>query len=151
MIEIPQVPADIGSPLEGYMRAMMAELMASMARSLRDDKLSLPELAALQLLDLRGSMRIGDLGAELLLDLPAASRLTNGLVQRGLVERREDAADRRAKTVSLSVAGKGLIERIVRQRIAEATKAMLNVDGPMSERFLEFYAQIGAEGLDRAK
>src|SRR5690606_34930272 len=94
MIEVPQVPADIGSPLEGYMRAMMTELMAAMARALRDDKLSLPELAALQLLDMRGAMRIGDLGQELALDLPAASRLASGLVERRLVERREDAADR---------------------------------------------------------
>lgn len=151
MIEIPQQTADLGSPLERYMRTMVTQLLASMARALRDEGLSLPELAALHLLEMQGSMRIGDLGAALLLPMPAASRLVDGLVRRQFVERHEDPVDRRAKAVTLSPQGLALIEALSRQRIDEATREMVNVEGEMSEKFLEFYAQIGAQGLDRTK
>lgn len=149
MIDIPQVPADLGSPLERYMRLMVTQLLVSMARVLRDDGVSLPELAALHLLDQHETMRVGDLGSALLLPMPAASRLVDALVRRGLAEREEDPTDRRAKAVRLSAEGRSLIERLTRQRIDEATQQMVGVEGEMSEKFLEFYAQIGAAGLDR--
>ncbi len=141
--------ATIDSPLEGYMRRMFAELMASMARALRDDNMSLAELAALHLCDIRGAMTIGALGAELDLPLPAASRLISGLVKRGLVDRVERAEDRRAKKVTLTEAGRAFIERIAAKRIAEATSAMMQVSGDVSERFLDLYAQMGVDGLTK--
>lgn len=145
----PEPIATADSPLEAYMRRMFAELMASMARALRDDRMSLAELASLHLCDIRGAMKISDLGAELDLPLPATSRLISGLVKRGLVDRIESAADRRAKMVTLTPEGRGFVERIAAKRIAEATSAMMQVSGDVSDRFLDFYARMGADGLTK--
>jgi DNA-binding MarR family transcriptional regulator len=147
MIARPQIPTELGSPLELYMRLMFTELIAAMTRTLRDDELSLAELTALHLCDVRGPIKIGDLGTELLLTMPAASRLVTALVERGLVERRESKTDRRAKTITLSAKGKTLIERISRDRVAEATRSLLAAEGGVSDRFVAFYAGLVEEGL----
>jgi DNA-binding MarR family transcriptional regulator len=144
------IESDLHSPLEDYMRAMFTHLMTSMARSLRDQDLSLPQLAALHLVDLRKAMRVGDLGAELLLSMPAASRLASEMVDRGLMERREDVADRRAKVITLSPAGRELIEAISRQRVDEANAAMVSIQGIVSERFRTMFTDLDADGLTRA-
>ena len=53
---------------------------------------------------------------------PAASRVVSDMVDRGLLERREDPSDRRAKTVSLTPTGRTLIDAISKRRIDEAGK-----------------------------
>jgi DNA-binding MarR family transcriptional regulator len=152
MIDKPQlnIDSDLHSPVEDYMRAMFTHLMASMARNLRDQNLSLSQVAALHLLDLNKAMRVGDLGSELQLSMPAASRLANEMVVRGLMERREDENDRRAKIITLSPAGRELIEVISRQRVDEANEAMVAIQGIVSERFRKVFAEMNADGLTRA-
>src|SRR5258708_6209826 len=49
-----------------------------------------------------GERSVGELARELDLSLPAASKLTRDLEDHGLVERREDPADRRRTVVALS-------------------------------------------------
>jgi DNA-binding MarR family transcriptional regulator len=57
--------------------------------------------------------------AELLgLSLPGASRAVDGLVERGLLHRREDTADRRMKRVSCTAAGRHALERLGEARLA---------------------------------
>jgi DNA-binding MarR family transcriptional regulator len=50
--------------------------------------------------------------------LPAASRVVDDLVRRGLVERHEDATDRRMKRVSLTDAGRAIIRQIGAARLS---------------------------------
>ena len=57
--------------------------------------LTLGQLTALFVLYRRGAMAIGELGAVLGLGKPASTVLVNALVGRHLVERQEDARDRR--------------------------------------------------------
>jgi DNA-binding MarR family transcriptional regulator len=57
--------------------------------------------------------------AELLgLSLPGASRAVDGLVERGLLQRREDTADRRMKRLSISAAGRHALARLDEARLA---------------------------------
>lgn len=140
---------DLGSPLELYMRSMVTQMLVSMARTLRDDALTLPQLAALHLVEVGGSMRIGEIAEQLLLPMPAASRVVSDMVDRGLFERREDPTDRRAKAVSLSPAGRDLIDAISKRRINEATHAMAALQGGVSGRFMEFLEEMIDTGMTR--
>ena len=57
---------------------------------------------------------------DLVLSLPAASRIVDGLHQRGYVERREDEQDRRMKRVGITPAGRAAMARINATRLAAA-------------------------------
>ncbi len=57
-------------------------------------------------------LTVGGLAAQLTVTLPAASHLIDRLVQIGLVERCEDAQDRRRTLVRLTGAGAGLVGRL---------------------------------------
>jgi DNA-binding MarR family transcriptional regulator len=51
------------------------------------------------------------------ISLPAASRALDDLVRRGLVERREDPADRRMKRLALTEVGRATIRRLNASRL----------------------------------
>jgi MarR family transcriptional regulator for hemolysin len=57
-------------------------------------------------------MRQKDLAASLGLDGSSVVRLLDALEQAGLVERREEAKDRRAKTLHLTAAGRATVGRV---------------------------------------
>jgi DNA-binding MarR family transcriptional regulator len=58
-------------------------------------------------------------GAELVhVSLPAASRMVDDLVRRGLVERHEDVEDRRMKRVSITRDGRAVIDRLNAARLS---------------------------------
>lgn len=61
-----------------------------------------------------GPVRLGSLRDGVLLSQPALSRLVDRLVERGLVSRQDDAADRRAVGLELTEAGRELQRRIGR-------------------------------------
>ncbi|MDQ6836222.1 MAG: MarR family transcriptional regulator [Actinomycetota bacterium] len=52
------------------------------------------------------------------LSLPAASRTVEDLVRRGLIQRHEDAEDRRMKRVALTAAGSSVIRRLNAARLS---------------------------------
>lgn len=143
------IDADLHSPVEDYMRTMFTQILTSMARNLRNENMSLAQLAALHFIDQHNQIRIGELCEELDLPQPAASRLISEMVDRGLLERREDAEDRRAKVITLSAAGRQLIEAISRQRVDEANEAMVRIEGAVSERYRTLFKDFDAEGLTR--
>jgi DNA-binding MarR family transcriptional regulator len=58
-----------------------------------------------------------DLAGCVAMSLPNASRTIDGLVQRGLVERREDEEDRRIKRVRITDLGREVVERIDTARL----------------------------------
>jgi DNA-binding MarR family transcriptional regulator len=129
------------------MRSLFTQVIMSMARNLRHENLSLQQLAALHFIDMRGEIRVGEICDQLLIPQPAASRLISDMVDRGLLQRRDDGADRRAKVISLSARGRELIETISRQRVDEANEAMLTITGPVSERFVEMFGDLKSQGF----
>lgn len=145
----PEVEFD--SPVEQYERVMFTQIMLSMARSLRDDNLSLAQVAALHWLGLRPECRVGDIAEALGMQLPGASKVVGDLVERGLCVRREDPTDRRAKVVSISDDGRKLIEAISNRRRHEAPFAMKGLDGEVSESFNRLFTTLYEAGLTKAR
>jgi DNA-binding MarR family transcriptional regulator len=58
----------------------------------------------------RGPRTLKELADDMGTDAPAATVLINALEQRGLVKRAQDPSDRRAKQVSLTAAGRRMLE-----------------------------------------
>jgi DNA-binding MarR family transcriptional regulator len=69
-------------------------------------------------------LRISELGDDVLLSQPGLSRLVSRLEARGLVERIDDASDRRACRIRLTVAGAELQRRVGRAHAREIIEAM---------------------------
>jgi DNA-binding MarR family transcriptional regulator len=122
--------------LDGFMRAMFTQLIATLARSLRLEDLRLSEIAALQLLERDKSLTIGDLARLLEVPMPAASRIATHLVDKGLVLRQENPQDRRVKVLTLSEQGFGLIARTGRERVDAAVALVASMPVPTAQTIM---------------
>jgi DNA-binding MarR family transcriptional regulator len=71
-----------------------------------------------------GPVRITDLHRRVLLSQPALSRMVDRLVERGLVERCEDAGDRRVVRLALTDAGRACQREVGRAHARDVTAAM---------------------------
>jgi DNA-binding MarR family transcriptional regulator len=94
----------------------MHRSMADFRRFMGETSLSFPQINVLMRLYHRGHCGVSDIGTQLGVTNAAASQVIQRLVQMGLVERREDPDDRRAKRLSLTPEGRALIERGIAAR-----------------------------------
>ena len=104
-------PAPASFSLEAFTRRMFTRIITGLSRSLREEELSVAQVATLYLLDEYGSRRMSDVAADLARPAPATSRMIDDLVGRKLVRRVEDPSDRRAKLLSLTAQGQSFIVR----------------------------------------
>jgi DNA-binding MarR family transcriptional regulator len=100
----------VGTPIERASRWMFARIITGVARALRDEDLSIAQLAAIHLVDQAGELGQSQLADALALSPSAASRLVDGLVQRNLLERREAAHDRRVRVLTVGAHGAELLD-----------------------------------------
>lgn len=113
--------------LERRFSAAGEQLTARM-RALRDPvawpdlELTMPQLRALGVLS-GGERRMSELAGTLGTSLQATTSLIDRLVDKGLVERRHDTADRRVVRCRLAPAGEAEVERVF--RIGQARLALL--------------------------
>ena len=98
---------DIHRQFETFMQRSLRGIMGSM----KQDGLSMPQIYTLMYLYHEGEMRISDIGMLMDVGKAAASQLVERLVQQDLVERVEDASDRRAKRIRLLPKSLRLIEK----------------------------------------
>src|SRR5687767_4504545 len=85
-------------------------------KSLADLGLTFPQIGALHILMFEGAMAVSALTDKLELSVSATSHLVQRLVEAGLVKRAEHETDRRQKLVSLSDAGKKVVEDMMKAR-----------------------------------
>jgi DNA-binding MarR family transcriptional regulator len=91
--------------------------------------LSFTQLKALLTLEAEGEERSVKALADLLgLSLPAMSRAVDGLFERGLVDRREDPADRRVRQVRLTDAGHEVPRALNEARLSALQELMSSLD-----------------------
>jgi len=92
--------------------------------------LTITQLKGLMVLRWRGSQSVGELAAALGASEPSASQLVDRLVQRDLVRRDTDAADRRRTLVSITEEGERLLAglRSSRDQMVEEWLAKLGED-----------------------
>lgn len=100
-------------------RALWRDLVIGFAAQLGELNLGFTQLAALYALADSGTMTVSDMADTLDRSPSAVSRLVDSLVARGLVERRQDAEDRRLRTLALTVRGKAVLGRVDRGRAEE--------------------------------
>jgi MarR family transcriptional regulator for hemolysin len=98
---------DIHQHFEIFMQRSLRGIMGSM----KQDGLSMPQIYTLMYLYHEGEVRISDIGVLMDVGKAAASQLVDRLVQQDLVERVEDASDRRAKKIRLLPRSLALIEK----------------------------------------
>ncbi|MDB4888057.1 MAG: transcriptional regulator, MarR family [Gemmatimonadetes bacterium] len=67
----------------------------------------------------KGALPVNVLGRKLLLTSGSITTAVDRLVERGLVERHEDATDRRVRQVALTEAGRALIEPLYARHAAD--------------------------------
>jgi DNA-binding MarR family transcriptional regulator len=89
-------------------------------------------------------------GDSLGLSLPAISRAVDGLVQRDLVTRVEDAADRRAKLISATDDGRELLDRLVRLRAASIVDLAASLDAAEREALSSALSPVVERALSRS-
>lgn len=126
------------APSEAHLHAEIGRLIARLGRlwrresdqALSDHGLSYATAIPLLVLSRQGeNVRQGVLADELGIEGPSLVRLIDLLQAEGLVERREDPTDRRAKTLHLTKAGEAKVEQI--NRVLRRVRASLLKDiGP---------------------
>lgn len=137
--------------IETFMRAMFTSLIVGLSRSLKDQQLSIAELAALHLIDKHGTLRVGDIAKLLDIAVVAASRAVSTLVDQGLVVRAEDPDDRRSRTLTLSDAGRDLIDATSAERVDMAIATAAELPGPVMERIAALLTSLRHEAEEEPR
>lgn len=116
-----QHPEEPGDELVDAVMTTSRTLLAVVVRSLAavDEDVTLPQYRALVVLGQRGRMRPAELAAALAVTPPTCTRMCGRLEAKGLAVRERPADDRRAVAVSLSAAGRELVDDVSRRRRAE--------------------------------
>jgi DNA-binding MarR family transcriptional regulator len=94
------------------LRVVMQALHAASSRQWLELELTMTQLKTLFTLSCAQPVTVSELAEWLGISAPTASYLVDRLVQAGLVDRREDPADRRRTLVQLTAAGEGLARRL---------------------------------------
>ncbi|MGP3964776.1 MarR family winged helix-turn-helix transcriptional regulator [Nonomuraea sp. 3N208] len=97
--------------------SMQRDLLPSLTRMYEGDDLRILDRAVLQVLDRDSAPTVKELAALIGRSVSWTSRLVDSLVRRGLVERHEDATDRRARRVRQSKKGAALLRRSLEVRV----------------------------------
>jgi DNA-binding MarR family transcriptional regulator len=107
--------------------AALRRLVAQRPDAWLDLELTLPQLRALFAVRGSGGLAVSALAAAMGMRLAAASALANRLVRDGLLDRAEDAADRRRTLLSLTPAAERLLADVdgrAAQRVAGLVRRM---------------------------
>jgi DNA-binding MarR family transcriptional regulator len=108
----------VASSLLDLWRQILSGSTRELYRLLAEAELSMTQLKMLHvLMEREREASVKEIAEELSMSLPNASRTIDGLLQRGLVERREDEHDRRVKRVGPTPAARELIDRVDTARL----------------------------------
>src|SRR6266568_7404039 len=99
-----------------FRRTMVREFVLGIITTFGDFDFSLPQMATLLLLDEEGELTIKQIAELVGRSISATSRLLDQLVERGMVSRREDERDRRAKRIAITEKGRMLIATLEQRR-----------------------------------
>lgn len=133
-----------------FRRATISGSLFNMLHSFDLAEFSMPQVFTLLLLDEHGERPIKEIAEQIGRSISTTSRLLDQLVEKGLISRREDAADRRSKRVAITRNGRELIATIEQQR-AIVQMTLLDHLTP-DERAIVIHAmELLAEASSRGK
>jgi MarR family transcriptional regulator for hemolysin len=140
--------------MTAFLIEMSGHMVISLAQNLRHESMSLAEFATISLLMPGKPLRINEVAEALGHPLPAASRIVSSLVDRGLVERREDPDDRRAKALTLTSAGQAMLDGLalsLTERVEASLEGMAgSVTEAMRPVFATFRQGAGTKPLEQS-
>jgi DNA-binding MarR family transcriptional regulator len=116
--------------LRQWMDVFMTRSHHHLIRYLKTADLSMAQFGTLMRLRHDEHCGVGDIAEQMSISNAAASQLVDKLVQHGLVERAEDADDRRMKRLSLTPKGNRVLERSHDARLAWTQNLALYLDPP---------------------
>ena len=126
MDERERLAATFGDMRRAMIPAFLLDLLGAVeGDSAGGAELSMTQLATLYMLDAGEPVPLGALAERVGRSLSATSRLVDGLVRRGLVERQEHPTDRRVRRVALDKDGAALLRRLESTR-ADAQLEIMN-------------------------
>lgn len=99
-----------GEVLDSFMELMFKLMMEHHQKQTAELDLTLPQAQALKILR-RGPLCTGELAMKLKISAPAVTQLTDRMVRKQLIERRQMDGDRRSVQVVLTVRGKRVVDR----------------------------------------
>jgi DNA-binding MarR family transcriptional regulator len=113
----PSVEA-LAAELHGLWRRLLRGSTKGLYALLSELDLSMTQMKTLHtLVEADREISVKELAEEMSMSLPNASRTVDNLLQRGLLERREDEHDRRIKRVGVTAEGRDVIQRIDSARL----------------------------------
>lgn len=109
--------AELAAQMLALWRAVMTTSSVGAYAIFEELDLTLTQVKALCALS-EAELTVKELAERLGLSLPGTSRAVDALVERALLDRREDSADRRMKRLSATAAGRRALERVHEARLA---------------------------------
>jgi DNA-binding MarR family transcriptional regulator len=106
----------LSQALREWAEIFMPRSMRDFFHFLKETGLTITQLNTLMRLHYGGSCGISEVGDHLGITNAATSQMVQRLVEQGLLERTEDAHDRRVKQLALTASGRALIEQAIEAR-----------------------------------
>ena len=137
---------DTTAQLSELLGMFMIEILrcdtADMLRLLKREDLSMPRIAALNVVEQQGAASISEICASLGLSLGNTSILIDKLVCHGFVTRIEDVSDRRHKLVRLTEKGQALIQELRAARVNSVVQRMLLLPPDLLNRVIDVLRDV---------
>lgn len=135
----------LGTPVELLTREMFTHILQKLSAFLAQTNFTISEVAALHILGRGEGLSVQALGVRLNLSVSAASRIVSRLVKKGLVLRREDKNDARAKVLTCSKAGERLLDEMSLERVAAIFEVAATLPPHIPEQILAAMSQFEKE------
>ena len=107
-------------------RALVGIAAASIAAV--DDDVTVPQLRVLVMVDTKGPLNLAAVAAGLGVNPSNASRICDRLIRAGLLDRQESPDDRRNITLSLTDAGRRLVNKMIKHRRTSIIRVLRDMD-----------------------
>lgn len=115
--------------IDSVLRASRALVgIAAAAIAAVDDSVTVPQLRVLVMVDTRGPLNLAGVATALGVNPSNASRICERLIRADLLDRRESSDDRRNITLSLTEAGRRLVNKVTRHRRTAITRVLRGMD-----------------------
>lgn len=108
------------------------------------------EFGVMELLFHKGPAQLGEVQRRILVSSGGITYLVDRLVKRGLVERRENADDRRARYAALTPKGERLLERIFPPHAGRVAQAVSGLTAEEQEVAIRLLRKLGLAAAERA-
>ncbi len=145
-----EAPPSVDALASKLMAWMGLSMQAARGESMRETlhlshthNLTMAMMTVLHVVGFEGKQTMTALSEQTGLSTSAMSHLLQRLVEQGLLERQDDAADRRVRRVALTSAGTALLSQMMRLRFADLRASV----APLSERTMKLLGVAVGEAV----